>query len=249
MSYEPTSREIRRQDKNELEHVGFQRNLRARHGTLLLVLSVGLAIVAIVTLCKLDVFTVDTAVQASVATTALFALLIGLPQWRAARDEISLDKIYEKLEEMNKLLDEWREVRDFAGPRPILNGQGEQGSYRRRMYVYRELDNFEYAVEKYRIGFMEPQTAHRSLRTFQARCKESDEFCGLALEYVNTTGYSRETRQIVQKVVQDTVENASASRPEGYTKPVGRIRLVVEIDAPLTESKGCGEDEDTSGSS
>jgi len=166
----------------------------------LLVLA-GFVIAAIFVLLRLDVFPVGTAVEASVATIALFALIIGVPQWRAARDEISLDKIYEKLGETNKLLDEWCEVRDFAGPWPELKGQGKEGSYRRTMYVYRELDNFEYAVEKYRIGFMEPQTAHRCLRTFQVRCEQPKGFRDLALKCVKTPGYSRETRKIVEKVV------------------------------------------------
>src|SRR3712207_6743043 len=111
MSHGRTSREIRKQDKKQLEAVGFKRSSRAWYGTRWRVLTpVVLAIAAIVILFYLGIFNnriniktgnvdttvqLDTAVQAGVFATALLALLIGLSQWRAARDEISLDKVYE----------------------------------------------------------------------------------------------------------------------------------------------------------
>ncbi len=276
MSHGRTSREIRKQDKEQLEAVGFKRSSRAWYGTRWRVLTpVVLAVAAIVILFYLGIFNnriniktgnvdttvqLDTAVQAGVFATALLALLIGLSQWRAARDEVSLDTIYQRMEETNKLLDGWEEVWHFAGPWPTIKGLDKKSNYRHVMYVYRELDNFEYAVEKYRIGLMEPQTAHRVLRTFQARCKESDLFCCLALKCVNTLGYSQETQQIVEKVVEKmNPEIVQKLREEGCTSQSGRgrIRLVAGLlvlavlvatmpdqskKAPLLEKVGRGKE-------
>jgi hypothetical protein len=120
------------------------------------------------------------------------------------------------LENTNKLLDEWCEARDLAGPWPTVSGPAKkkvtEREYQLAMYVYRELDNFEYAIEKYRIGFMEPETAHRCLRTFRARCAESDDFRILAKKCVYTPAYVPKTQEIVDRVVDGEADKAN-SRP------------------------------------
>src|SRR3712207_2130352 len=125
----------------------------------------------------------------------LGALYLGFQQWRAARSEVSLDTFWNRLSATNDKLDDWPEVRPFAGPWEI-RGIDEEEAYRRRMYVYLELDSLEYAVGKYRIGYMNSEDAYRSLNTFRQRCLTSPEFCDLVLESVRNYAYDQETRSV-----------------------------------------------------
>jgi hypothetical protein len=68
--------------------------------------------------------------------------------------------------------------------------------------VYRELDNLEYGLAKYRIGFMSAENAYRCLRTFRARCL-SPEFRHYAMQCVtNEPGYNDQTRLVVSEAVE-----------------------------------------------
>jgi hypothetical protein len=67
------------------------------------------------------------------------------------------------------------------------------------MYIYLELDSLEYAIGKYRIGYMNSEDAYRSLNTFRQRCLTSSEFCELVSEYVRNYAYDRETRSVVRQ--------------------------------------------------
>ena len=128
----------------------------------------------------------------------LGALYLGFQQWRAARSEVSLDTFWNRLSAINDKLDDWPEVRPFAGPWEI-DGKDDEAAYRRRMYVYLELDSLEYAVGKYRIGYMNSEDAYRSLNTFRQRCLASPEFCDLVLESVRNYAYDQETRSVVRQ--------------------------------------------------
>jgi hypothetical protein len=137
-------------------------------------------------------------------------LTLAYQQWYGTRHEMSLQKFYERLEVTNQRLDNWPAARPLAGPWPIINGQhkrSEEQVYERAMYVYRELDSLEYAVEKYRLGFMDAENAHRCLRTFYARC-QSSEFRELALHCVTANcGYSHNTIDVVNRV-HSSIESA-----------------------------------------
>ena len=75
------------------------------------------------------------------------------------------------------------------------------------MYVYRELDNLEYAIAKYKLGYMSPENALRSLRTFRVRCNSSPEFRELALMCAMANeGYDSITQEVVKKVCQELME-------------------------------------------
>ena len=75
----------------------------------------------------------------------LGALYRGFQQWRASRSEVSLDTFWNRLSAANDKLEEWDEVRPFAGPWEVSGREGHN-SFRRRMYVYLELDSLEYAI-------------------------------------------------------------------------------------------------------
>jgi hypothetical protein len=138
---------------------------------------------------------------------ALIAIILGGEQWQASRDEITLDRFYDRIEITNRMLDECKCTRGFAGPWPDEKGKDDEERYQRSMYVYRELDNLEYAIAKYKIGFMSPFNALRCLRTFRARCMESSDFCELVKAILdpadaNPAGYDQATVAVARKCVE-----------------------------------------------
>ena len=122
--------------------------------------------------------------------TALFALgafIVGYHQWRAARRESSMDQYYSRLHIANQ------QLAVLEGVRPL------------DMYVFSELDNLEYVIEKYRLGYMDARQALRGLETFQRRLYglKGSEFAAFAEVTVARSGYNATTRRVVQQVVAD----------------------------------------------
>jgi hypothetical protein len=226
-----TQRGRRRGERRELRAGGFTRAFTSRlEGVALVMITVITVAVFVLVGVTTDLFAGESQANAMSAGIAAIvgagALATGLQQWRAARNETTLDKFYERLEASNTLLDAWPEARGFVALVPPGDDPLErEGYYRRVMYVYRELDDLEYGLAKYRIGFMSSENAYRCLRTFRARCL-SEEFRTLARECVRCEpGYNEETERVVAKaaewarahgpreVVDDPAERHRATRP------------------------------------
>ncbi len=188
----------------ELANYGFVRTFSAQYIHWLVL---GFTLVLLIVVAVLDAFLFnDTNFAESLVggAIALIATILGLQQWSAARNEISLDKFYERLEVLNKTLDACKLARDFAGPWFGESSLSGDDRYERTMYVYREIDNLEYSIAKYKIGFMSSPNALRCLRTFRARCRTSEEFCVLAMHCVSANlGYDAETKTVVTRSVED----------------------------------------------
>ncbi len=115
------------------------------------------------------------------ALVALAALWVGYRQFIDIRNEISIDKFYERLKITNEKMDKWPGTRQFASPwcadgkkdKDIFEKENNE-SYQLQMYVFLELDNLEYALMKYRAGYMSTENMVRSVRTFRARCASGD---------------------------------------------------------------------------
>lgn len=135
--------------------------------------------------------------DAIVAIWALGVLLLGYLQWQEARHEISMDKYYDRLEIANK-------KREEGGLLIYRMMHPHDKCYRallkKMMLVYSELDNLEYMIEKYKLGFMKPEQACRGLRTFQHRCR-SEEFRQMAKTRVADGDYSVDTAEVVRVVI------------------------------------------------
>ena len=189
-----------REAERDLESNGFTRTFGARYKAWI---TLG-AVIAIITVsitaqCLFSVLEPNMAV----VLITIGGLVLACQQWLDARREESLEKFYERLEVTNQLLDSWKAARRFAGPWPSTNRlhkKDAEQEYQCARYVYRELDNLEYAVEKYRLGYMKAEHAHRCLRTFYARC-QYPEFRKLALQCVKDNyGYSCNISKVVEQV-------------------------------------------------
>ena len=187
--------------KREVERFGFRRTFSARHGAWIFVGGViAIALVAGIVVQELPFHL--SGPETATAIVAVSAFILGYQQWSAARNEIALDKYYERLEITNQRLDEWPAAR-LLGTWPIADGTqqlNEEELFHQTMYVYRELDNLEYAVVKYRLGYMSSETALRCLRTFRVRC-QSSEFRDISLKCIAVNeGYEPATIEVVKAV-------------------------------------------------
>lgn len=117
----------------------------------------------------------------------------GIYQWRSSKYEMSIDKFYERLAYTNSKLSEWE------SPRLLLSEQwDDEEVFQKEMYVYLELDNLEYIIQKYQHGYMEPHDAYRALTCFNSRCKNSSAFKALVMENVDKAGYRTETSYAIR---------------------------------------------------
>ena len=131
------------------------------------------------------------AVAGFVATVG--GALVAYQQWRAAKYEAALDKFYDRLDIANRR----RENLPQDGPGSIKPFD---------MYVYTELDNLEYTIEKYKLGYVTVAHMCRSLETFRVRCEDIEGFVERAYEDVNRpgrSGYHETTAAIVVSISAD----------------------------------------------
>ncbi|MDB5482586.1 MAG: hypothetical protein JWO83_3639 [Caulobacteraceae bacterium] len=129
---------------------------------------------------------------------AFSGLLASWLEWRLSKHEASLDKFYDRLDLAN----------DY---RSKLTHQ-DQAVSALDMYVFVELDNLEYVVERYRMGYIAPRNALRAVRTFQSRLGLSW-FKTAARHWAceaDNVGYSAETCALVGKLI-----GAQATGPQG----------------------------------
>lgn len=185
--------------RKELEYFGFSQHFAVRNGPYMFLIFIVLLSLSFELFFKSLPFGMNGS-RASTIVLTLGALLLGYQQWRAARNELSMERYYERLDLADRRLDNWPSARDMVKhfwPTAI-----DQASYECSMYVYVELDNLEYVIEKYKLGYISPEQALRGLRTFQSRCI-STEFRELAQEYVKLAGYQSTTEEIVNNVCKD----------------------------------------------
>jgi hypothetical protein len=89
----------------------------------------------------------------------------------------------------------------------VWTGSAALEKYEQDMYVFTELDNLEYALEKYRLGYMTLNHANRALRTFRSRCL-SPLFRESVLACVRTSGYAPHAEEVVEAALLFTLIEA-----------------------------------------
>lgn len=198
--------------KAELKCYGFRQGLGARLvPALMLIIAGALVLLYLFPLVAAPSFiqgNVDTA-KIATAILAIAGLVSGFQQWRAARRETSLDKYYERLKLANERLNEWPCARALLANQ-ILDDEAQESprakaDHERHMYMHVELDNLEYAIQKYQIGYMAPEVALRALRTFRNRCGYSvfRDLVNTRLSDPRSDDYTDLTKQVVAAVMRD----------------------------------------------
>jgi hypothetical protein len=202
------SQKSERSPSRDLKDYGLNRGFAIRRRPWIYVSLVVLAAVAFGAYTHLYLDTQKlNGIQVATAVVALGAFILGYQQWRSARFETSIDKFYERLEASNKRLQEW------ATARELLGAVDDQQSFQQSMYVFSEIDNLEYVVQKYKYGYMSAEQARRGVKTFKARCKH-DKFRERARSCIKLGGYTEETEGIFNNVCEEIDrENASPSEP------------------------------------
>lgn len=157
--------------------------------------------------------------NAATALAALGAFFFGYRQWRSSRYEKSMEDFYSRLNLANQRRENTelvcrllRHTWELKGVREAPPSLCECDDHQWSMYVYAELDNLEYVVEKYNLGYMQPRHALRGLRTFYERCLRQC-FRDRAWRCVRFYAYNDSTIQVVEKVCQHIEERRTQPRP------------------------------------
>jgi hypothetical protein len=177
--------------------------------------------------------------QIATAAVTFGALMFAITSWRANRREASFDRFYERLDRPNEVLARHECARvlmddAWVGGRP-------EGEFERRMVVFAELDNLEYAIEKFRLGYMTPENALRAARTFQSRCRNSAKFRQLVPQCVKDFGYKDLTRSTALKVAAScdaeaamTVSRSLCPKAASSATPLGSEDLAATARASIS---------------
>ncbi|HEX8641051.1 MAG TPA: hypothetical protein VF704_07820 [Allosphingosinicella sp.] len=146
-------------------------------------------------------------------------------EWRSSRHEASLDKFYERLcivnDSREKIRLEDDSLAEICLVQPTENSTCRIERFRvdaegarvgkarphvdpMQMYVWRELDNLEYLLERYRLGYLSTRLAFRGVATFASRFRfeQFQEVLGDP-EDLATTAYNDTTIEVVKNVARD----------------------------------------------
>jgi hypothetical protein len=131
--------------------------------------------------------------------------LIAYVQWRLARYEASLEKYYDRLDVANKRLgtmldQDWAHIPEGGAAFDVYACPPRVGVSYFDLWVFAELDNFEYVIEKYRRGYIEHAQACRGLRAFRKRCLTDPTFLRKAVEFCADPHYHDMTRAAVRRL-------------------------------------------------
>jgi hypothetical protein len=147
---------------------------------------------------------VDVASQGTAAILTVGALGFGVWQWRLATAEKSLDTLYARIDLANqRRLDAQGRLREPVERRGRELSAEEVGLFF-DYFVFTEIDNLEYATQKYVLGLVRPAVADRAVMLFKERCRK-DDFRDRARELVEDGTYFDLTKELVPKIA-DRVE-------------------------------------------
>ena len=163
---------------------------RARYTPWALLAAIALGLVSWLVawwLGSVDGRTVGTAAATTLTTGAL---LFAVLQWRAATSERALDKLYDRLDLAN-------DRRLEACPDPVAKAK-DLYTY----YVFTEIDNVEYAIQKYELGFTTPAVTARVLRRFDHTCGRNARFRELVTDLIAEASYFDGTKAAIKKILE-----------------------------------------------
>ena len=167
------------------------------------VLSLGPAIAAHSRQLKID------HLIASTGTVILtLSLLMALHQWHESVEQAALVNYEKEIAESNKV-EERPSVRAMMSDMyPAIKQAAPD--YDRSEYVYLQLDNLEYALERYRDGLASAYTTSRAVMTFAVHC-QTQEFRQRVVRQVAVASYSPVTVDVVFHVIERFLKSEKAA--------------------------------------
>ena len=171
------------------------------HPLVVAVAALGIAgTVTLVLLSAAGHLQVDVASQGTAAILTVGALGFGVWQWRLATAEKSLDTLYARIDLANqRRLDAQGRLRETAERRGRELSPADEGLFFFDYFVFTEIDNLEYATQKYVLGLLRPTVADRAVTLFEERCRK-DDFRERAKELVKEGTYFKLTCDVVPKI-------------------------------------------------
>ncbi len=152
-----------------------------------------ICIVAIVILIAAVAFFFGASAELIGVVVAAGLLLVTYVEWMLGRRESSMDKFYERLEIANEHRNQIADVGMRIGMRMSDTER----------YIFTELDNLEYVIERYRFGYMSPTLAIRGVRTFVSRL-DIQGFEKQVVELIDPRrGYHEHTCKVARKLIDD----------------------------------------------
>jgi hypothetical protein len=142
----------------------------------------------------------NVAVAVGLLVTGI-ALVFTTWQWRASIEQEAMKKYETEIAAAN-VIEKSPAVRSMMAPLYPIHAVDD---YERIQYVYLELDNLEYALERYTQGFSSAYNTSRAVMTFASRCKSPD-FRARAFQQVRLASYS----PIVVRVVTEVLKHRPA---------------------------------------
>jgi hypothetical protein len=128
---------------------------------------------------------------------AAAAFLVAYWQWKLAREEASFEKYYDR---MNTTID----FVDKCGLEEAGDSREARLSHVRNMRVFNQLDNLEYVLGKYRLGYISTDIVYRAVRNFKTECAQ-DWFRTKTLEWLNQIeAYTRDTKCAARYIVDES---------------------------------------------
>jgi hypothetical protein len=157
--------------------------------------------------------------EAIAGSLALFGLLIGFFQWRDGRHEASLEKYYERLDLANQRMEaicaqrqKEQHILIFENNANLAIMTAERtakiishGLEPAHVWVFTEVDNLEYVLAKYQLGYASKAMVGRALDTFSGRCECIQHFSKNAQAAVCRdvgSGFLPITQRVVHVLVQ-----------------------------------------------
>jgi hypothetical protein len=124
-------------------------------------------------------------------------LVLTASQWHASLEQEAMKKYESEIATANKA-EEPASVRKMMSR--LYAGAQTDGDFEKIEYVYVELDNLEFALERYRLGFASAYTTSRAVMTFLNRC-ETPEFRTLAWQQVRLASYTPVVVEAVRRML------------------------------------------------
>jgi hypothetical protein len=126
------------------------------------------------------------------------SILLGISKWHTSLEQDAMKQYEQEIAEGNKA--EVVAVREMMAHLYKEISESIPRDYQKSHYVYVQLDNLEYALERYLQGIASAYTTARAVMTFASRCV-SPEFLERCHHQVADASYSPVVHRVVQRLV------------------------------------------------